>query len=292
MNRSDLFCKIYYGETDEHARELFGIRENNSNPSYLTITDGSLMSEYWIHVDENCKALEKFAEKTTHIIFIGKETNLEKLDHMISQISWKRLRKLDRIDAERTEIPKDTLFQPPIYLCKKIEDMSKFKDLMLSYFFGHTMIWMDHDHVSPKNLELGIVKSLRGKKWFSEQPFSFTSKIESIRTNTSVVIQGEEFICHRPSHKQSRINGTSVLTETSKLFHMTQIDYKILLMPEEDRYIYEPLYDVVLYYAKHRKIVNMENVIKCQLMSRSRVILLVQDDEERKRLSSFKVLDV
>jgi hypothetical protein len=294
MPRSELYDKIYYSQTDRESRAIFGARDFNTNAVYLTITDGELVEDHWIHLREPTIVLHRYTNRVTHIIFIGIEKSIERLDLFINSVSWKMLRHLDILEPTRTVIPTTLLKSPKISIAAKIINFDVFKETVLGYFYKHTMIWMDHEHtkITTDQYERGLVSNLRYQKWFENNEYSITSKISVARTTGAMILEGEELICEPVKFRRGRIIGKSLFTDTSAQFSPGQFEYKVVIKPNDIRYQFIPTYDTVIYYGKSMKEVNIENLIKCQLLSRSNVIVLLNDDKERDKLSALVSLDV
>lgn len=292
---SELFEKIttrFPGQDDKDML-LFGRKDWNSNRIELHITDSVLENiDDEVHLHEDPYILERYKDHISHIIFHGSDDqkNLELLDRFISSVQWKRLRDLHITPARFTPIDYATPISTT-YLCSEIKDLSKLKEHVLQYFIGHTMIWLDHNHVSPENYERGLISSLRQNRHFYKAPFSVRTKIQQKRQGSSVILFDEEFICSALRSRTS-LNGTSVITGVSTAFTYKQVNFYLVIKPTENRTIFEPIYDTVIYYGKKLKEVNMDNLKRCQLLAKKRVIILLSDEKEREKLSQFKVLNV
>lgn len=294
MPFSELFNKIYNrlpGE-DEKSRLLFGVRDYNSNDITLTIVDNIMDDpETQVHLFEDPTCLKKYTSTVSHIIFIGEERNLEHLDHFINTMTWKRLRNLEIVTPVYTTIHDQTI-TCNTRLCAECADLSKLKSLILSYFMGHTMIWLDYVHrkITPEAYEGSLISSLWERKYFHKNSFSITSRITVPRRSGTFVIQGEEFLCSKMERRVG-VYGTSVITGNVHTFTSRDVNFKVIYDKKARPGMFEPLYDTVIYYAKDLKHIDKENLRKCQVLAKSWVIIILTDEEAR-ATSGYKVLSV
>lgn len=294
MTFSELFDKIYHRLPNEDAKSklLFGVKDFNTNPITLTIVDGILDDiDTQIHLFEDASVLKKYKDSVSHIVFIGEEKRLEHLDHFINTVTWKRLRDLQVVTPIYAEISLEPV-TCSTRLCAECTDLSKLKALVLSYFMGHTMIWLDYVHksISPQKYEGGLISELWKRRYFNKNNFSACSNISVPRKAGNLVIQGEEFLCSKLERRMG-VYGTSIITGNTNTFDMRDVSFRVIYDRHARPGIFEPLYDTVIYYAKNLKEIDKDNLQRCQVLAKKYVIIILTDENAR-TASGYKVLPV